>query len=110
MVDRGGLNGRAASTSEMGRSETKWLTGEANLAALADLSGAWIDRVHARRSQTTIVLDIDSSVSETHGAQDGAAYNGHFGCTCYHPLFLFNQFGDLERCALRPDNVHSADD
>ena len=34
--------------------------------------------------------------------------NGHFGCTCYHPLFVFNQFGDLERCALRPGNVHSA--
>ena len=39
----------------------------------------------------------------------GSAYNGHFGCTCYHPLFLFNQFGDLERCSLRPGNVHSAD-
>jgi len=40
---------------------------------------------------------------------DGSAYNGHFGCTCYHPLFLFNQFGNLERCVLRPGNVHSAD-
>ena len=38
------------------------------------------------------------------------AANGHFGCTCDHPLFLFNQFGDLERCSLRPGNVHSADD
>ena len=37
------------------------------------------------------------------------AWNGHYGCTCYHPLFLFNQFGDLERCALRPGNVHTAD-
>jgi hypothetical protein len=37
------------------------------------------------------------------------AYNGPFGCTCYHPLFVFNQLGDLERCALRPGNVHSAD-
>src|SRR5438132_9798650 len=27
---------------------------------------------------------------------------------CYHPLFVFNQDGDLERCALRPGNVHSA--
>jgi hypothetical protein len=27
----------------------------------------------------------------------------------YHPLFLFNQFGMLERCALRHGNVHSAD-
>jgi hypothetical protein len=41
--------------------------------------------------------------------QEGSAYNGHFGCTCYHPLFVFNQLGDVERCALRPGNVHSAD-
>ncbi len=52
---------------------------------------------------------MDSSVSPTHGAQAGTAYNGHFGCTCYHPLFVFNQFGDLERCALRAGNVHSTD-
>jgi hypothetical protein len=24
-------------------------------------------------------------------------------------VFVFNQFGDLERCAPRPGNVHSAD-
>ena len=51
---------------------------------------------------------MDSSVSPTFGEQEGTVYNGHFGCTCYHPLFVFNQFGDLERCALRPGNVHSA--
>ena len=26
----------------------------------------------------------------------------------YHPLFVFNELGDLERCALRSGNVHSA--
>src|SRR5215472_2287273 len=31
------------------------------------------------------------------------------GCIRYYPLFVFNQFGDLERCAPRPGNVHSAD-
>ena len=36
-------------------------------------------------------------------------WNGHYACTCYHPLFVFNQFSDLERGALRPGNVHSAD-
>jgi hypothetical protein len=56
-----------------------------------------------------VVLDIDSSESPTHGEQEGAAYNGHFGSTCYHPLFVFNQLGDVERCALRPSNVHMAD-
>src|SRR4051794_28674319 len=98
----------AASTSQMGRFETEVLTQDANLSALAALSGRWIDRVHARRPVKGIVLDMDSSVSPTHGEQEGTAYNGHFGCTCYHPLFVFNQFGDLERCALRPGNVHSA--
>ena len=52
---------------------------------------------------------MDSSVSPTFGEQEGTAYNGHFSCTCSHPLFVFNQFGDLERCALRPGNVHSAE-
>ncbi|MFZ3005226.1 MAG: IS1380 family transposase [Phenylobacterium sp.] len=61
VVDRTGLDRQAASTSQMGRFETGWLTIKANLAALADLSGAWIDRVHARRPQTTIVLDMDSA-------------------------------------------------
>src|SRR5690349_8391913 len=38
-----------------------------------------------------------------------SVWNGHYACACYHPLFVFNQFGDLERCALRPGNVNSAD-
>src|SRR5215218_9685854 len=99
----------AASTSQMGRFETEGLTQEANLSALTDLSGHWIDRVHARRPVKVIVLDMDSSVSPTYGEQEGSAYNGHFGCTCYHPLFVFNQFGDMERCTLHPGNVHSAE-
>ena len=52
---------------------------------------------------------MDSSVSPTHGEQEMSVWNGHFACTCYQPLFVFNQFGDLERCTLRPGNVHSAD-
>src|SRR5262245_25783175 len=52
---------------------------------------------------------MDCSVSPTHGDQHGTAWNGHFDYSCYHPLFLFNQFGHLERCKLRPGNVHSAD-
>jgi len=100
--------GRAASASQIGRFETEWLTHPANFAALADLPGQWIDAVHQRRPPRTIVLDMDSSESPTYGEQEGSAYNGHFGCTCYHPLFVFNQLGDLERCALRPGNVHSA--
>ena len=102
-------HGSAASSSQMGRFETKWLATDKNLSTLSDLSSQWIDRVHARRPPRGIVLDMDSSVSPTHGEQENSVWNSHYDCTCYHPLFIFNQFGDLERCALRPGNVHSAD-
>ncbi len=110
IVDRRGLDRSAASTSQMGRFETEWLATEENLTALTNLSGLWIDRVHDRKTPKVIILDMDSSESPTYGDQEGSAYNGHFGCTCYHPLFCFNQFGDLERCLLRSGNVHSAED
>ena len=103
------ISGSAASASQMGRFETKWLSRPENLTALADLPGQWIDKVRRRRGPKTVILDMDSSESPTYGEQEGSAYNGHFACTCYHPLFVFNQFGDVERCALRPGNVHSAD-
>ncbi len=61
----------AASTSQMGRFETEVLTNKANLAALTDLSGQWIDGVHSRRPTNLVVLDMDSSVSPTHGEQEG---------------------------------------
>src|SRR5262249_35568489 len=94
--------------SQMGRFETRWLAAKRNLSAVADLSGQWIDLVHARRPPRGVVLDMDSSVSPTHGEQEMSTWNGHYGCTCYHPLFLF-LFGDMERCPLRAGNVHSAD-
>ena len=59
--------GRAASPSQMGRFETQWLAG--------------------RRPSRGIVLDMDSSVSPTHGGQEMSVWNGHYACTCYHPLF-----------------------
>jgi len=109
VVGERAITGSAASASQMGRFETEWLTRPENLVALADLPGRWIDKVRTRRPPRIIVLDMDSSESPTYGEQEGSAYNGHFGCTCYHPLFVFNPLGDVERCALRSGNVHSAD-
>jgi hypothetical protein len=100
----------AASTSQMGRFETEVLTQQFNREKLAMLPGMWIDRLRKHRAMRELVLDMDSSVSETHGQQGGSAYNGHFDCTCYHPLFCFNQFGDVEGALLREGNAHSAKD
>ncbi len=71
----------------MSRFETEVLTQPEDLAVLLDLSGRWIDAIHQRKPIREIVLDLDSSVSQTYGEQEGSAYNGHFECTCYHPLF-----------------------
>ncbi|MEM9062655.1 MAG: transposase [Pseudomonadota bacterium] len=99
----------AASASAMGRFETEMLTQPKNLTALADLPGCWIDAVHDRQPPKSNTLDMDSSESPVHGDQEGSAWNGHVQSKCLHPLFLFNQYGDLERCSLRPDMGHSAD-
>jgi hypothetical protein len=101
---------QAASTSQVGRFETDVLTHPDNLDALMNMPGQWVDLICQRRPIKKLILDMDSSVSETYGQQEGSMYNGHFACTCYHPLFLFNQDGDLERALLRKGNVHSADD
>ena len=69
----------------MGLFETEALTQPENLSAVTDLCGRWIDVVHRRKPIGEIILDMDSSVSQTYGQQEGSAYNGQFGCTCYHP-------------------------
>jgi hypothetical protein len=50
-----------------GRFETQWL-------AAPEI---WIDLVHGRRPPRGIVLDMDSSVSPTHGEQEMSLWNGH---------------------------------
>ena len=54
-------HGSAASPSQMGRFETQWLAAETNLSALTNLSGRWIDLVHARRSPSATFSAIDSA-------------------------------------------------
>ena len=72
----------AASPSGVGRFETEMLSQRQNLMALMNLSGRWIDKVHQHKPLRELILDMDSSVNETYGEQEGSAYNGHFGCTC----------------------------
>lgn len=50
-----------------------------------------------------IVLDMDHSEDETHGQQELAFYNHHYGNHCYLPLFLFEGLsGKFITAALRP--------
>jgi hypothetical protein len=104
-----GSQRNAASANTMSRFETELLTQEDNLGGLARMNTQWVEGAMAHTPHRRVILDLDSSESPVHGQQEGAAYNGHFECVCYHPLFCFNQFGDCEGAVLRPGNVHSAD-
>ena len=105
---RGGPERPAASTNTMSRFETEVLTQDGNVEGLGRVNAEWVDRAMTHTAHRRVVLDMDSSESPVHGEQEGASYNGHFGSMCYHPLFVFNQFGDCEGAKLRAGNVHSA--
>ncbi len=109
MVGWQGTDKQAASTNTMSRFETEVLTEEENLDGLTRLNVEWVDKAMAHTSHQRVILDMDSSESPVHGQQEGVAYNGHFESVCYHPLFLFNHFGDCEGAMLRPGEVHSAE-
>ena len=109
VVGRRAMEKQAASTNTLSRFETEVLATEENLKGLNRLNVEWIDRAMARTRHQRIILDMDSSESPVYGEQEGAAYNGHFQSACYHPLFLFNHFGDCEGALLRSGKVHSAD-
>ena len=105
---RGGPERPAASTNAMSRFETEVLTQDGNVEGLGRVNATWVDRAMTHTAHRRVILDMGSSESPVHGGQEGASYNGHFGSTCYHPLFVFNQFGDCEGAMLRAGNVHSA--
>ena len=100
----------AALTSTLHWFETELLTHEENLVGLRAVNREVLAQAEMATRADRIVLDMDSSESPVHGAQEGSAYNGHFASVCSHPLFLFNDQGDCLAASLRPGNVPSADD
>ncbi len=99
-----------ALTSTLHWFETALLTRAENLLGLMAVNRELLARAALATRADRVVLDMDSSESPVHGAQEGSAYNGHFATVCYHPLFLFNDQGDCLAASLRPGNVPSADD
>ena len=103
------LERHAASSRTVSRFETETLATHENLAALQVINRAWVGKAMRATRARKVISDMDSSESPLHGCQEGSEYNGHLRSRCYHPLFVFNQFGDREGARLRPGNVHSSD-
>jgi len=75
-----------------------------------NLPGRWVDRVQERKPVDSIILDMDSTVSETYGNQEGSAYNGYFEWRLLPSAVLLQPIRRRGACLLRHGNVHSADD
>lgn len=69
------------------------------------LAQAFVDAFIASyaTAPAVIVLDMDHSEDRTHGQQELAFYNHHYGSHCYLPLFLFEGLsGKFITAVLRP--------
>jgi len=50
----------------------------------------------------SVLFDVDTSLLETYGKQEGEGYNFHYGAHGYHPQFCYDGFtGDLLKAELR---------
>ena len=51
-----------------------------------------LDKVHLFRNSKALIFDLDSTHSDTYGAQEDTAYNAHYGTVGFHPLVAFDTF------------------
>jgi len=98
-----------ASQSMLSRLENDILGNAVGLEALDGALTRATDALLKRKNKKRLIIDLDSTVDQAHGKQEGVAYNGHFAKNCFHPLFCFSSEGDCLAAKLRPGNVHSAD-
>ena len=91
MWDRG-----VALTSTLHWFETELLTQETNLVGLMAVNREVLAQAEMATRADRIVLDMDSSESPVHGAQEGSAYNGHFESVCTTRCFC--SMWRLPRC------------
>lgn len=73
---------------------------------------AWLEQSYVASlpsSTEVVVLDIDSTADETHGAQQLSFFHGYHAHHIYHPLLVYDgETGQLISVLLRPGNTHDS--
>ena len=68
-----------------------------------------IDKARLVRNDTNMIIDLDSTHSDTFGHQEQTAYNAHYGTNGYHPLVAFDGLtGDFLKDKLRSGNQYTS--
>ena len=82
---------------------------EATISQFQTLNQALIDKVHVERDATELIIDLDSTHSDTFGKQEGSKFNAHYRTNGYHPLVAFDGLtGDFLKAELRSGNVYTS--
>ena len=68
-------------------------------------------RIYSIRKPEMVLFDIDSTLFDTFGNQEGEGYNQHYSNHGYHPLLCYDGLtGDLLKAVLRPGAVYTSTD
>lgn len=68
-----------------------------------------IDKARLVRNDTNMIIDLDSTHSDTFDHQEETAYNAHYGTNGYHPLVAFDGLtGDFLKAKLRSGNQYTS--
>lgn len=68
-------------------------------------------KIYSIREPEMVLLDIDSTLFDTFGCQEGEGFNHHYSNHGYHPLLCYDGLtGDLLKAMLRPGSVYTSTD
>ena len=66
-------------------------------------------RVYRIQMPQAVILDLDSTLLDAYGKQEGRAFNFHYRSNGYHPLVCYNGMtGDLVKIQLRDETEYSS--
>jgi len=73
------------------------------------LNQVLIDQARLVRNDTDMIIDLDSTHSDTFGVQEETDYNAHYQTNGYHPLVAFDGLnGDFLKAKLRSGNQYTS--
>ena len=76
---------------------------ENTLTQLEEMLRTTLSRAYSVKMPEHVLFDLDSTLFETYGKQEGGAFNFHYQANGYHPLLCFDGItGDLLKIELRP--------
>ena len=69
------------------------------------------DIVYSIKAPEHMFFDLDSTLLNTYGKQEGEGFNFHYQAHGYHPLFCYDGItGDLLKAELRNDTQYCSND